>query len=272
MAQSCPPAVPRELRSQDRRNFSTTYEAHVHANNPNPGDDGWWIDNVTISNTLTNAAVVTNDDDAPVLTGCGLACNTVTASVAADPSGGLASPGQTIELDASGSTADRCLNGVLQYRFSDQGGLRRDWTDNPVFIDAPQAPSTYTVDVRCSELTSCNGTVNQVVAVACPSSGSLSFGISMGSKTTITFDSSRPYDSALDGDLTTSFPDYTTAVTSLGNAAATTFDVSGNNPTSGNGFWYLFQEPGGAAPFCNEVTDWTSGGTSEEAGRNADLP
>ena len=87
-------------------------------------------------------------------------------------------------MSAKLSTADRCLNGVLQYQFwnnnngngvvGDVGDtLLRDWTDNSTFVDAPVATTQYGVKVRCSTELSCDTATNSLiipVPVTCPSS------------------------------------------------------------------------------------------------------
>jgi hypothetical protein len=154
--------------------------------NPSPGDDGWWIDDVTITNTLTSPATISSDDKVASYPGCGNTCNTVDALVMTDPAGSLAAPGQVIELDGIASVADRCLDGVLQYQFwidgdsNNVGGdpadtLMRNWTDNPSIVDAPIRTTNYVVNVRCSTATTCVGTTSVYVPVNCPSSGNLGF-------------------------------------------------------------------------------------------------
>ena len=64
-------------------------------NNPDPGDDGWWLDNIEIDNTLITNATITKDAFAPpASTLCAVPCTgggtppQVTADLTADPVAG----------------------------------------------------------------------------------------------------------------------------------------------------------------------------------------
>jgi hypothetical protein len=149
----------------------------IAAWNPGPWDDGWWIDDIQIRDALESYATLANDDkDNSELEDCGDICNSVFPDLASDPTGGLAAPGQVVELSAADSYADRCVGGALQYRFWIDGGgssdtLLRGWTYNPVIVDAPLASTTYVVDVRCSSATSCAASTYLGITVDCPWSG-----------------------------------------------------------------------------------------------------
>jgi hypothetical protein len=81
--------------------------------NPIGADDGWWIDDVSISNTLTTAATLAADTANKVHTNeCGDLCGVVTANLVVTPTS-IGAPGQPIELDASTSTATYCVDGAL---------------------------------------------------------------------------------------------------------------------------------------------------------------
>ena len=146
-------------------------------------DDGWWVDDVQIRDTLANYASI-NVDVKPNtgFPGCGTVCSTVTAALTADPPGGLTAPGQVVELSAVDAVADRCTDGTLQYRFWVDGDLNgtggdaadtllRSWTDNPVLVQAPVGTTGYVVDVRCSALTACDDSAPLTVHVTCPEAG-----------------------------------------------------------------------------------------------------
>lgn len=173
-----------------------------------PRDDGWWIDNVAVTETLTNPAQLTIDSgmlqgcagntaigclsaqdctaagttgpcDQPA-PGCGPACTPVDVAVATSPDvtpgwtvETLTAPGQPLKLDASGSSGT-CLGGTLQFRFSIQGGaVLREWSDNPVWIDAPATDTNFFVEGRCSVAQACAGSLAVDVDVDCPASGNL---------------------------------------------------------------------------------------------------
>jgi hypothetical protein len=238
--------------------------------NPDPGDDGWWIDAVQVTGALASPATVSSDGAANSgLPACGVNCNTVTPSLTATPSATLAAPGQVAELSASGSVANRCADGVLQYQYwidLNNGGsqldtLVRGWTDNPDLLVAPSATTRYVVEVRCSSLTTCAGTTSLNVVVQCPSSGTLSFPTVVApSKTTLSFGSSVSYNYAKG--LISTLPTYSTAPPggqAQNQGPATTFSISGDSPATGNGFWYLFRPPGalggGGGAFCNSPSN-----------------
>jgi hypothetical protein len=148
--------------------------------NPLAADDGWWVDDIRIRDALaTYATVVTDTKPNTGLPGCGAACSTLTADLAADPPGALAAPGQVVELSAVGSSADSCLNGTLQYRFCIDADadiacdgpadmLLRGWTDNPVLLQAPANNTDYVVEVRCSSAVTCADAASLTVSVNCP--------------------------------------------------------------------------------------------------------
>ena len=148
--------------------------------NPIDADDGWYIDDVQITNRLLNASTVTVDTaNRSGLPACGPACSTVTASLLATPSS-MSEPGQETVLDASASVADVCPGGPLLYRFwvdADENGsvgdlgdvLLRSWTDDPILTDSPEYTKRYVVEVRCSSRQTCAGTASAIVSVPCPS-------------------------------------------------------------------------------------------------------
>jgi hypothetical protein len=266
-----------------------------------PGDDGWYIDNVIIDQTLGTPATVAADGNP--ITGrdpCGNTCNTLSAAISADPAA-TGAPGVTVELDAGGSSADRCLDGTLQYRFyvdADNSGtidgadtLLRDWTDNSLLLDAPTGTTTYAVEARCSSDTTCGtGTDNHLafttVNVSCPSTGNLktAFTQTVGadSKTQFSWGVADTVDvfrgnlggtgsgggaSSLTG--TGSF--LNSVETCLQNDQNISSFVDATNPSagSGNAVYYLVRGKGGQ--FCNQAGSWNSGGGSQAGDRDADI-
>jgi hypothetical protein len=162
--------------------------------NPDPRDDGWFIDDFTISDALTTPASVSSDTGSTVFATCAVTCpSDPVAAVSLDPVA-TGAPGQVVELDASGSTVATCIGGVLQYQFwvdSDRSGsiggpdiLLRDFTDNDAFLDVPQGDTSYLVAVRCASDPSCLNVVSSSVSVACPTGPG---GLSAGSSTTSAF-------------------------------------------------------------------------------------
>ncbi|MCP3978373.1 MAG: S8 family serine peptidase [bacterium] len=252
------------------------YEA-LFGYNPDPGDDGWWIDDVTVSDTLTTPATMSVDStDNSALPACGAACDGMSAALAADPPG-PATPGQPVELDASASAAldDRCVDGVLQYRFtSDTGGLLRDWTDDPTYLDAPRTDTLYGVDVRCSADFACADAASVTFDVDCPA----------GPPIEVAFDDGDAFgwDSGVDrwlyaqGTLSTLGADRTPTdsgatssdCSAAGGGAHCVTDVT---PGPGDGAWWLVRPFGTLDELCNLT--WSSGGAAEQPGRDgSDLP
>jgi hypothetical protein len=269
----------RFLNTDLKAGGSETWES-LFTFNPSPGDDGWWIDDVSIAPTLTSPATVTVDSKPANYPECGNTCNTVTPVLDTTPGGGsLPAPGQVIELDGLASVSDRCLNGVLQYKFwidgngDNAGGdasdtLLRNWTDNPTIVDAPLATSTYVMEVRCSTDTECLSSIAQTVAVNCPSSGNLGFPtVTAPGDGTLSWGNLLAYNWAK-GNLA-QVGSYITSGTGVGNA--TSFDISVDNPLENQGLYYLFRSAGtvgsGGTGFCNDP-----GITWGNAARDAALP
>jgi hypothetical protein len=262
-------------------------------------DDGWWLDDLHINEILTNPALlqIDTDDllscengtsdigcldandcinagtvgpcagDAPQ---CGSTCTSVTASVATTPdaNGGagaeeLNAPGQPIELDASASSGT-CLDGALQYRFTGDGSVLREFSENPYLVDAPAAAVTYTVEVRCSTDVTCTDQTTIDVTVACPTGNTPLLGvfpetIQATSGSTWGWSIARGFQ-LLQGTLA-----------GVGTYSGTYSSGSGSSFTDGaplpggtvNGKYYVVRELG---DFCNEIGSWSSGGNGECAG------
>jgi len=147
-----------------------------------PWDDGWYVDDVRVTSTLTNAATIAPDVDAVTPLPC-LACGSINASLAATPSS-TGAPGNVVTLDASGSTVDACLTGRTQYQFwVDQNGngiagdsgdiLLSDFSDVPTLPVAPDASQQFAVIAACpgEPLCDTDGSATAVapVTVSCPS-------------------------------------------------------------------------------------------------------
>jgi hypothetical protein len=271
--------------------------------NPGPWDDGWWIDDVTIDETLSNPALLLVDTDVlhhcagdpgvgcltdqdcvdAGTTGpcsgeapqCPATCTSVTAQVATTPddTGGaldelLTAPGQPIVLDAS-SSFGTCLDGALQFRFSKDGGtaVLREFSGNPVLTAAPQSDTDYLVEVRCSSDPSCNVSATVDVNVDCPASGNLGGifpTIVASTKTTWAWTPSKDY-VVWQGDVTV-VSTYGGAETFFGTGDSFTDPAT---PALGSGEYYLVREVG---EFCNDDGVWSSGGPAESPLREPSLP
>jgi hypothetical protein len=281
---------------------STDTHEEQFALNPSPEDDGWWIDDVSIDETLAIPAQLAVDDnvlhhcagdptvgcltdqdcidagttgpcegDAPQ---CPETCTSIAAQVVTDPddTGGaldelLNAPGQPIELDAS-SSFGTCVDGALQFRFSEVGGatVLREFSENPILIAAPQNDADYLVEVRCSTDTSCLDSAVVDVGVGCPSSGNLGGifpTIIAIDKTTWTWAPAKSY-LLWQGDL-----DLVSSYAGNDSPGAGTSFTHLPTPAVGNGYCYLVRESG---EYCNENGPWTSGGPGESPLREVSLP
>jgi hypothetical protein len=250
-----------------------------------PGDDGWYVDDITINNTLTTAATLDPDAtaDAPAGT-CAGGCLGINAQLSSDlvaDGHTVGAPGGAITLSAETSTVDSCIDGTLQFQFwsdDDTNGtldgsdtLLRDWTDNAFLTDVPATGLDYAVKTRCtSSPASCTGvdTAFLTVGVNCPSSGNLGFNSIVGvdaAKANLTWGVASTID-AIEGSLDTLLSaGFATSVnTCLADNVSTNTISIANTPGSGSGLYYLVRGTGGGV-FCNEGSS-TWGDASRDAG------
>ncbi len=233
--------------------------------NPNPTDDGWWIDDVTVTNALTSPSVVSNDNKQLSLAACGATCNTVTAALVSIPPE-IPAPGQVFTVSAVGSFADRCLDGALLFRFcvsadndcQDPGDtILRSFTDNPTVIDAPSATTHYAVDVRCSSAPTCQSSAGLTVQVLCPGAIHAIPTVRAPSKLALSWGEPLPFDVArgvLDADHL-ELQTYTENLYLANQPAATSYSIAADAPAPNTGFWYLFRPPGvlgSGSGLCND--------------------
>ena len=151
------------------------------------------------------------------------------------------------------------MGGTLQYQFWAGSTLLRGWTDNPILLQAPLGTTTYSVDVRCTSLTSCADSTALEVVVNCPASGNLvadfetvtASGLNALDWTTSTaYNYGRGLLSALNAS-------YVTDDSGTNVGPATSHDISGT-PTAGDGWWYLFKGAGASGGYCNEGSTYGS--------------
>ncbi len=254
-----------------------TWEAQFNPLNPNPADDGWWIDDLLIDDTLAAPALFSIDTNPNLVVSqggtfpeCGIACGSVTALSETDPSPAtLPAPGQPLEIDAAPSFADQCHSGTLQYRFSTAAGQElRDWTDNPVILVAPGSTTDYVVEARCSSLTNCAGSTVVTATVNCPPPVATqnAFGETMfpeGNKQEFSWASTRHY-SAFSGAMSM-VGTYTGAFVSSGEGVSF---VDASRPAANSGYYYVVR----GGEYCNDAGLWTSGGPGENPSRETLLP
>ena len=176
--------------------------------NPNEADDGWYIDDIKVTNTLTSAATVSVDTaDRSGLPACGPVCTGVTPSLVVTP--GATVCGDVFTLDASGSSADQCPGGALQFRFwwiwheLPPGGvlnelratLLQDWNENGILTHPVQTIGAhpYHVEVRCSTLPACGASTTSTATVdSCPVVVRFPYTIRFDSKSTLSWETPMP--------------------------------------------------------------------------------
>jgi hypothetical protein len=172
----------------------------------------------------------------------------------------LGTPGQPIELDAS-SSSGTCVDGALQYRFTRDGSVLREFSENPVLVDAPVAAAQYSVEVRCSTDTSCDDQTTIDVTVVCPTGATPLLGlfpetIQATSGSTWGWSVSRGFD-LLQGPLN----GVSTYAGTRSTGAGTSFTDGSSLPGGTvNGKYYVVRELG---DFCNEIGSWSGGGGRE---------
>jgi len=172
---------------------------------------------------------------------------------------------------------------VLQYRFwidEDDAGtgtfetgvdtLVRNWSENPILLQAPGDNTNYAADARCSALVTCVGTAHNTVAVNCPSTSTVFVG-------TLTTDGSNAKN---DFQWSGGVIDHAVAeglLSTLSGAYATDFTAFGllgssHTLVGGDGHWLLVRsDTPSAGSFCNSPGPgpWDGGGA---AGRDGVLP
>jgi hypothetical protein len=247
---------------------NTTYE-QAFQSNPDPGDDGWWVDNVEFTDAIDSAAVVSADTNNPNLADCPNTCGSVVANLDTEPGGNppIPSPGNTVTLNAAGTTNDACINGTLLYQFSKNGTVVQSFTTDTTYTDAPAATALYEVEVKCSADPAgspgpCTDTDDLTVVVNCPGDYDMQIRADAGGAFDL-FDGTSPLGPIhfdwVRGDFTLSsgIPAGSYATLEANTVSSgNTFPASGGNPASNTGFWYLAKKGGALCTnFCN-CAEW----------------
>ncbi len=248
-------------------------------------DDGWYIDDVRVTNALTSAGTVSVDPaDRSGLPACGALCTQVTPSLVATPAAPRCPDAFT--LDASASTADQCQGGTLQYRFwwlrpdpfphgsvsELNAELVQDWSESGTASHAPWthwAMQPYQVDVRCSTLPTCGESTTLAVPVDPTSTAPIPF------PHTIRFDSNSSISWGPGENFTALRGDLGALRASGGNFLGTvqtclwTFTfadvlVDDSIPAPGEGMYYLIRKAQTSTP-CT-VASWSTGSAREMPG------
>jgi len=275
--------------------------------NPDPRDDGWFIDDILVTDVLAGPATITADiKDNSDLPECGVTCTTVNAYLSCNdepsqsgPCVTTVSPGHPVALSAENSTFDRCAGGILQHRFwldADGDGrvnnqideMLRDWTESHDLHVAPQGDTAYLVEVRCSTAPECLDVATALIDVDCPV-GPLGLGVGSSSETAFLGDNRRGtreirfgesgllfWPTAATVDLIRGDLDKLRATRSLAetvdaclldNATDAISTVTSDTPSPGTGYYYLVRSAGK----CNFVAGGSYGEVGESVARDPQI-
>jgi len=152
--------------------------------NPRPDDDGWYIDDVRLTQTLgalspTTTTDAKNNGDTPCDTSCSLV-----GPVTLTPTPASTVPGRLVSLWAA-ATLTQCANGLVVHQFwkdtnangaidTESDVLLRDFSPNALYEDAPTTdPARYLVRARCSTVPTCTGDAAATVSVTVPSAATI---------------------------------------------------------------------------------------------------
>jgi hypothetical protein len=137
-------------------------------------DDGWWIDDIRFTGTVTQQVSILPDNTPRTGTCPADPCNsavgdmgtsvvlavTDSTGVAIDGVTRIPTSGESIRVVASGSTIPGgCSNGTAEYQFLRDGVVVQSWSGNPAFFDSPEQTTRYTVQVRCTSDPGCTSAV-----------------------------------------------------------------------------------------------------------------
>ncbi len=247
-----------------------TWESHYLAN-PTPIDDGWFLDDIRVTQTLGGSSPAPALDSAnrSSLPGCGASCS-ATAALVATPTAAPA-PGTVVVVSAVPASLEACPGGAAVYQLWVDGnadgaiGGPLDWyvteesLDPPVLETVPLATTHYGLRARCSTRPSCSADLTLLVEVLCPPAASFSphawwAGLYFFTEEWITFpraeqtiDGARGLLSALRAQ-----GQFGGEQCFVSDGSATDF-LDWENPPAGDGFYYLAR---GSEPWCAETPTW----------------
>jgi len=152
--------------------------------NPLPDDDGMYIDDIRLTQTLgTSVPTATSDTNNNGNVACDTSCSVTTpATLTANPTSSR--PGGLVTLTAAVGVS-QCANGLVVYQFwndtnangvidTSTDTLLRDFSPNPLYDDAPTVgPARYLVRGRCSTVTACSSDAAATVTVSSPAAATV---------------------------------------------------------------------------------------------------
>lgn len=286
-------------------------------------DDGWYVDDIRITNRITSAMTLSDDSVANPSPTCptdpAQNCDTIypeldclpddidndqdgSVDEAGEDNCATLAPGHTFMLSAAESSANKCVDGSLTYKFwldSDSDGtitdepgtsILYDWSARVTYPDNPVGQQKYCVEVRCATDTNC-------VDYTCVDAGPapLGPGIVIGlvfntAKTTISWNAAvngAAYDTikgdldvliSTGGNFTTSLPggsspdDYQCINSG---SSSTSTSVPYTPTAAGQGFYYLVRAENVTAlngTYSTEIAREEAGRDSEIAASGNDCP
>jgi hypothetical protein len=176
------------------------------------GDDGWYVDDIRITDTLSTPVTLSVDAATNPTATCptdpNQNCDTITPDITCTPDGidndqdgsvdevgenncQTLAPGHAFTLTAAASSANKCVDGSLNYRFwldSDADGTISDepassilyeWSDKNVYVDNPVSEQQYCAEIRCATDTGC---VDHTCVAAGPAPAGPAVGVVTGYK------------------------------------------------------------------------------------------
>jgi hypothetical protein len=134
-----------------------------------PYDDGWWIDNISITGAIESQSSPSEDTKDPPESNCltgddvcdegfpgtdhGLL---VDLQVSDSDGDGIFFAGEEVTVSAAGTTIPgNCVGGGTEYSFLKDGAMVQDWSSDPTFTDNPTRAAFYSVRARCSADPAC---------------------------------------------------------------------------------------------------------------------
>ncbi len=163
-------------------------------------DDGWWIDDISITGAITAQASPRADSKTAPASTCpigGINCDStqgdkgfVVSLVLTDANGnGVIEKSEQIVLDASVTTnPGGCIGGTTEYRFLKNTVVVQDFSANPIYRDSPKSDATYQVVARCSTYSVCTSAlgVSRAIQVYPGDGGDLDLAVTHDRATGIT--------------------------------------------------------------------------------------
>ena len=141
-----------------------------------PHDDGWWLDDIRVTGTVTQQVTPLPDLTPRAGTCPGDPCNqaigdagTNVVLVVTDTSGNITAvpfAGQSIRISAIQSTLPGgCVGGAAEYEFSRGGVVVQAFSSKSSFLDAPETVTSYSARLRCSTDFSCTSVLGASIGV-----------------------------------------------------------------------------------------------------------